>query len=159
MSERQAKKRRRALRAAGLDPEQRVSDDTVTMDNIGPYLRDILKRYPGWNFISISKPGCMCVGSPEDDRNKMIVPIQVHKLLPAMDDNGLYDAGDNRTVMFTELTNPKFQGLVMDRRGKACLGDPFHVELDDPEMEATLNQVFQPKKTEIDLRDADVQQL
>ena len=76
-----------------------------------------------------------------------------------MDDNGLYDAGDNRTVMFTELTNPKFQGLVMDRRGKACLGDPFHVELDDPKMEATLNQVFQPKKTEIDLRDADVQQL
>lgn len=157
MSERQAKKRRRALRAAGLEPKQRTSPDIVDMNNIGEYLLNIMKRYPGWNFISISKPGCMCVGGPKDD--KTIVPIQVHKLLPAMDDNGLYDSGDNHTVQFMQLTNLEFQGLVMDRRGKACLGDPFHVELDDPKMEATLNQVFQPKKVEIDLRDADVQQL
>lgn len=157
MSERQAKKRRRALRAAGLEPKQRTSSDIVDMNNIGEYLLNIIKRYPGWNFISISKPGCMCVGGPKDD--KTIVPIQVHKLLPAMDDNGLYDSGDNHTVQFMQLTNLEFQGLVMDRRGKACLGDPFHVELDDPKMEETLNQVFQPKKVEIDLRDADVQQL
>lgn len=157
MSERQAKKRRRALRAAGLEPKQRTSPDIVDMNNIGEYLLNIMKRYPGWNFISISKPGCMCVGGPKDD--KTIVPIQVHKLLPAMDDNGLYDSGDNHTVQFMQLTNLEFQGLVMDRRGKACLGDPFHVELDDPKMEETLNQVFQPKKVEIDLRDADVQQL
>lgn len=157
MSERQAKKRRRALRAAGLEPKQHTSSDTVDMNNIGEYLLHILKRYPGWNFISISKPGCMCVGNPKDD--KSLVPIQVHKLLPAMDDRGLYDSGNNHTVQFMQLTNLKFQGLVMDRRGKACLGDPFHVELDDPKMESTLNQVFQPKKVEIDLRDADVQQL
>lgn len=157
MSERQAKKRRRALRAAGLEPKQRTPSDTVDMDNIGEYLLNIMKRYPGWNFISISKPGCMCVGGPKDD--KTIVPIQVHKMLPAMNDNGLYDSGNNHTVQFMQLTNLEFQGLVMDRRGKACLGDPFHVELDDPKMEETLNQVFQPKKVEIDLRDADVQQL
>lgn len=157
MSERQAKKRRRALRAAGLEPKQRTPSDTVDMDNIGEYLLNIMKRYRGWNFISISKPGCMCVGSPDDD--KTIVPIQVHKMLPAMNDDGLYDSGNNHTVQFMQLTDLEFQGLVMDRRGKACLGDPFHVELDDPKMEATLNQVFQPKKVEIDLRDADVQQL
>ena len=157
MSERQAKKRRRALRAAGLEPKQRTSPDIVDMNNIGEYLLNIMKRYRGWNFISISKPGCMCVGGPKDD--KTIVPIQVHKLLPAMDDNGLYDSGDNHTVQFMQLTNLAFQGLVMDSRGKACLGDPFHVEMDDPKMEETLNQVFQPKKVEIDLRDADVQQL
>lgn len=157
MSERQAKKRRRALRAAGLEPKQRTSPDTVNMNNIGEYLLNIMKRYRGWNFISISKPGCMCVGGPKDD--KTIVPIQVHKMLPAMNDNGLYDSGNNHTVQFMQLTDLEFQGLVMDRRGKACLGDPFHVELDDPKMEETLNQVFQPKKVEIDLRDADVQQL
>ena len=116
-----------------------------------------MKRYPGWNFISISKPGCMCVGSPQDD--KTVVPIQVHKLLPAMDDNGLYDSGNNHTVQFMQLTNLEFQGLVMDLRGKACFGDPFHVDLDDPNMETTLNQAFQPKKVEIDLNNADVQQL
>lgn len=157
MSERQAKKRRRALRAAGLEPKQRTPSNTVDMDNIGEYLLNIMKRYRGWNFISISKPGCMCVGGPDDD--KTIVPIQVHKMLPAMNDDGLYDSGNNHTVQFMQLTDLEFQGLVMDRRGKACLGDPFHVELDDPKMEETLNQVFQPKKVEIDLRDADVQQL
>ena len=157
MSERQAKKRRRALRAAGLEPQQRTPSDTVDMGNIGEYLLNIMKRYRGWNFISISKPGCMCVGGPDDD--KTIVPIQVHKMLPAMNDDGLYDSGYNHTVQFMQLTDLGFQGLVMDRRGKACLGDPFHVELDDPKMEETLNQVFQPKKVEIDLRDADVQQL
>lgn len=156
MSERQAKKRRRALRAAGSELKHK-SFDTVDMNNVGEYLLDIMKRYPGWNFISISKPGCMCVGSPQDD--KTIVPIQVHKLLPAMDDNGLYDSGNNHTVQFMQLTNLEFQGLVMDRRGKACFGDPFHVDLDDPNMETTLNQAFQPKKVEIDLNNADVQQL
>lgn len=156
MSERQAKKRRRALRAAGSELKHK-SFDTVDMNNVGKYLLDIMKRYPGWNFISISKPGCMCVGSPQDD--KTVVPIQVHKLLPAMDDNGLYDSGNNHTVQFMQLTNLEFQGLVMDRRGKACFGDPFHVDLDDPNMETTLNQAFQPKKVEIDLNNADVQQL
>lgn len=156
MSERQAKKRRRALRAAGSELKHK-SFDTVDMNNVGEYLLDIMKRYPGWNFISISKPGCMCVGSPQDD--KTVVPIQVHKLLPAMDDNGLYDSGNNHTVQFMQLTNLEFQGLVMDRRGKACFGDPFHVDLDDPNMETTLNQAFQPKKIEIDLNNADVQQL
>ena len=160
MSERQAKKKRRALKVAGLSPEGRpIEGATITMDNIGVYLQTILKRYPGWNFISISRPGCMCVGSPDDEKNKMLVPIQVHKLLPAMDDNGLYDAGQNVTVQFTEITNPKFEGLIMDRRGKACLGDPFHVELDDPAMESAVNQAFQPKRVTIDLSDADVQQL
>ena len=156
MSERQAKKRRRALRAAGSELKHK-SFDTVDMNNVGEYLLDIMKRYPGWNFISISKPGCMCVGSPQDD--KTIVPIQVHKLLPAMDDNGLYDSGNNHIVQFMQLTNLEFQGLVMDRRGKACFGDPFHVDLDDPNMETTLNHAFQPKKVEIDLNNADVQQL
>lgn len=79
MSERQAKKRRRALRAAGIEPK-RTPSDTVDMNNIGEYLLNIMKRYPGWSFISISKPGCMCVGNPKDD--KSLVPIQVHKLLP-----------------------------------------------------------------------------
>ena len=53
MSERQAKKRRRALRAAGLEPKQHTPSDTVNMDNIGEYLLNIMKRYRGWNFISI----------------------------------------------------------------------------------------------------------
>ena len=158
MSERQAKKRRRALRAAGLDPK-REPKDTITMDNIGEYLRNILKRYAGWNFISISKPGCMCVGAPNDEQNKMLVPIQVHKLLPAMDENGLYDAGENHTVMFTELTNPEFKGIVMDRKMHACVGDPFHVDLENPEMEKQLQEAFEPQKVTIDMSDADVQQL
>ena len=157
MSERQAKKKRRALKEAGINSTR---DAVVTMDNIGPYLRDILRRYPGWHFISISKPGCMCVGSPEDEKNKMIVPIQVHKRLPAMDDRGLYDAGENKTVQFTELSNPEFKGLVMDRQQKVCYGDPFHVEADTPEIEEAVNQAFQPKKVVVDLmQDADVQQL
>lgn len=152
MSQRQAKRRRR------LQPQPHdYSNDQITLANVGPYLKDILRKFPGWGFISISKPGCMA--DPSDEKTKHVVPVQVHKMLPAMDDSGLYDSGDNRLVRYVEVADDSFQGMVMDRHLKCCIGDPFHVELDDPKMEDALNRAFQPKQQVIDLSDAEVQQL
>ncbi len=156
MSQRQAKRRRKALQAEGVE-SYHSTNGPINMENIYQDLRNIMKRFPGWHFISISKPGAM----KELFEDPQLAPIQMHKRMPAMNDLGLYDAGPghNHVVEWVRASSPEFQGLLMDRTGKACLGDPFAVDIQDPEIQKELDRVFAPKQTVVDLSDANVETL
>lgn len=83
--------------------------------------------------------------------NKIMGAIQVHKQLPTMTDEGAYISTADKPVTLVELNDPEFPGMVMDRTGKATFGNPFKVELDNPELESLLDEAFKPKQVVLDL--------
>lgn len=117
---------------------------TIGERDLVGYLKSILSRYAGYPFISICK-----VSAPDTPKTMGI--IQVHQMLPNMDKHKIYRSTKDQKVVIVELNDPEFPGMVMDRQGHATFGDPFHVELDHPELELLLDEVFKPKQVILDL--------
>lgn len=121
---------------------------TIGEKDLVGYLKHILSRYSGYPFVSISRLKQM---DKLTKSNKIMGAIQVHKRLPTMTDEGAYISTADQPVTLVELNDPEFPGMVMDRTGKATFGNPFKVELDNPELESLLNEAFKPKQVVLDL--------
>ena len=102
--------------------EVKESDKYVPQECIIAYLHVILKRYAGYNFISISKS----FSTKKDDKAFYFVLICVHKTLPAQID-GMYHGTDDIRVSYKFTSNPTFQGMVMDKSMNYVLGNPFRI--------------------------------
>lgn len=125
-------------------------------ESILEYMKKEIKQWNGWSCLSISRPGAgsvlqkeivvnsfnLSTSLPEDELKEKIdvalkdspkwddtlVPVQIHKELPALGVDGLYRAYTNRTVGFVKITNTEFGGLVCDRGYSFCVGDPFALD-------------------------------
>ena len=117
---------------------------TIGEKDLVGYLKNILSRYAGYPFVSICK-----VNAP--NTNKTMGIIQVHRLLPNMDEHKIYRSTKDQQVVVVELNDPEFPGMIMDRQGHAVFGNPFKVELDNPKLEALLDEAFKPKQVVLDL--------
>lgn len=118
---------------------------TIGEKDLVGYLKSILKRYAGYPFVSICR-----VNAP--DTKKIMGIIQVHQMLPNMDKHSIYRSTKDQKVVIVELNDPTFPGMIMDRQGHATFGNPFQVDLDNPELESLLDEAFKPKQVVLDLR-------
>jgi len=112
MSGRKAKALRRANPVKPAIPEDAKF---VSSDDVVAYLRSFFKRFAGYNFVSLSKP---------DDSGT--AEIVVHKVIPAMDQRGVYRSPECIPVLATKVSRKEFEGLVVDKTGNGFFGDPFH---------------------------------
>lgn len=119
-------------------------------ESILKYMTDEIKKWNGWACLSISKPGSgealqqqilsdalASFQKTEKDLSDTketpkwaddLVPVQIHKEVPVLGNDGLYRAYTNRTICFVKITNLEFGGLVCDRGQGFCVGDPFALE-------------------------------
>ena len=141
-------------------------------ESILDFMKNEIKKWNGWTCLSISRPGSgrmlqkkymteMLKGMkiPQDkideelakaekDWDDTLVPVQVHKQVPALND-GLYEAIDNRLVCWVKITNTEFGGLVCDRGFTFCVGDPFAMSSAFPNV---VDETEQTKVTKVDVK-------
>lgn len=133
--------------------------------NILETLKSELKKWNGWCCISISKHGSgvqlhkeqleatfsTLAVTPEQKAKTIadmpawdtaLVPMQVHREMPTLDENGLYRSIVQRTISFVRILDPNFEGLVMDRQGAYALGDPFLVGKMDATFKELADQII-----------------
>ena len=120
MSQRQAKKKRKNQETKtnfiNINREQYVGKDQVIA-----YLLEKMKSFSGFFFISIGAVGSLYRG--EDRKN--LVPICIHRSIPAMDENGAYRSDKDKMLEVIKVDDLEFKGLVIDKKGNGIIGNPF----------------------------------
>ena len=122
MSKKSAK-RNRHQKSSGEDT---VSESMtfVSRDQFLDYLRKIMTRYSGYQFISVSKP-------LKSTNGKYDVIIKVHRSIPIQDKYGHYHSDMDQFVRFVQVEEQEFEGLIMDRNKNYAFGNPFTHHFDN----------------------------
>ena len=89
----------------------------ISQDKIFDYLRMIMKRFSGYNFISVSP-----IQKHKD--GKKSVDIFVHRNIPVQN-NGQYRSDQDQYVRTLYVENDDFPGMIMDRQKNYAFGNPF----------------------------------
>lgn len=93
----------------------------IPKDEMYEYMYSLFKRYAGYTCVSLSKPGSVY----EEGIDKNVVPITMHKYVPALNEKGKYVSPGDKVVEFVKINNDKFEGVIMDRYKRIALGDVF----------------------------------
>ena len=89
----------------------------ISQDEIFDYLRKIMSRYSGYNFISVSKSF--------KRGNDNCVNITMHRNIPIQDKDGTYHSDKDQFVRVIYIANDDFEGMIMDRQKQYTFGNPF----------------------------------
>lgn len=133
-----------------MSKSNKKKDDADLVKSAEPileYMQTEIKKWNGWSCLSISRPGSGKVIQKEIIENATksfkdkdgnipepkdlpkwddtLVPVQIHKELPVLGEDGLYRSYTSRMICFITITNAEFGGLVCDRGNSFCIGDPF----------------------------------
>lgn len=120
----------------------------ISQDKIFDYLRTIMKRFSGYNFISVSQ-------IQKHENGKKSVNIFVHRNIPVQN-NGQYKSDQDQYVRTLYVENDDFPGMIMDRQKNYAFGNPFkkHDETSDARVPN-----FGEDKVEFESEDEEVQPL
>ena len=117
MSKKKQRNKQNPTENCSVDENTKSIDSNSLLD----YLRTIMKRYSGYNFISVSKAH----GYYKENEEPFVVQIVVHKSLPIQDEHGRYASDKDQFVRFCFTSNSEFAGMVMDREKHFINGNPF----------------------------------
>ena len=99
--------------------------DFIDQEHVLDYLRKILSRYAGYNFISISKSIELdAQNTPNIKPGTRVVHIQVHRNLPIQNKEGEYQS-DKDSFVRNMFIQSDFEGMIMDRNKSYAFGNPF----------------------------------
>lgn len=98
-----------------------LNQPEVPKDEMYEYLYSLFKRYAGYTCVSVSKPGSVS----QEGEDKNVVPIKMHKYVPALQDNGEYKSPQDKLVEYVKITNDDFEGVIVDRAKRIVIGDLF----------------------------------
>ena len=118
MSKKSEKKNRRQRNL-----ETDIVDENMTFvsqDKFFDYLRNIMRRFSGYNFISVSKSH-----QYHDNDCRGFVRIIIHKNIPIQDANGYYHSDQDQYVRDLCVEDTEFPGVIMDRQKNYTFGNPF----------------------------------
>ena len=104
----------------------------VSQDKMLDYLRNIMRRFSGYNFISVSKS----IKSHINEEG-YFVEIVVHKSIPIQSDDGKYRSDKDQYIRQLFVKDGEFPGMIMDRQKQYAFGNPFK----RPEDEANIGKV------------------
>lgn len=102
----------------------------ISSDQLLDYLRSIMSRFCGYQYISLSKP----LGKIRQD-GKLLNELQivVHRSLPCQNEQGCYRSIKDQVVRYIYAEKPDdFDGLVMDRNKHYVFGNPFPTFKQEP---------------------------
>jgi len=121
MSKKSEKKNRRQQNSNADTVDENMT--FISQDKIFDYLRTIMKRFSGYNFISVSQV-------QKHENGEKTVNIFVHRSIPVQK-NGRYTSDQDQYVRTLYVENDDFPGLIMDRQKNYAYGNPFKHHFDD----------------------------
>lgn len=125
---------------------KKLAEADSSPDDIHKFLFGIIRRYNGYKFVSVSR-----INPIENDPNALdaIGVVQVHDRIPAIQEDGLYQAPKNKMDCVVALRDPtNFKGIIIDRQGNIFVGDYF------AQSSATSNVLPKTTKVQIDSQTA-----
>ena len=112
----------------------------VSQDQLFDYLRNIMRRFSGYNFISVSKS--FSAGEHH------YVLITMHRHIPVQDKDGRYKSDQDQPVRSIYVSNPNFEGMIMDRQKHYAFGNPFRRHEDKKDEVPSIGEEAKPYSAE-----------
>ena len=122
--------------------------------NLIDFLRNEVKKWNGWACVSVSPYNSGdtlrkkilgelttqlgissdALEQPEEansdsecNNNPRRVVVRVHKEIPALSKEGLYESITQRHIGLVEISDPAFKGMICDRQLTCMVGDPYAI--------------------------------